>query len=190
MRCGHELRRTRYDSLNRTLALALAAAILFIVANMVPMLGISVVGRQTATTVIGGVIQLWGQGMYAVATLVMFTAVAAPALQIGLLLAITLEARGGRPRRWIAALLRHSRHAATWSMVEVMLLGVLVALVKITDYATVIPGDALFMLGALVVMLAAAQATFDPHEVWRTIQWADGGRGLDLTGEPAQGAPR
>ncbi|MGH7934099.1 MAG: paraquat-inducible protein A, partial [Candidatus Binataceae bacterium] len=60
----------------------------------------------------------------------------------------------------------------TWSMVELMLLGVLVALVKITDYATVVPGDALFMLGALVVMLTAAQVNFDPDEVWKSIQWA------------------
>ena len=58
-------------------------------------------------------------------------------------------------------------------MIEVMLLGVLVALIKIADYATVIPGVALFVLGALVFLLAAIQANFDPREVWDTIEWAD-----------------
>jgi paraquat-inducible protein A len=54
-----------------------------------------------------------------------------------------------------------------------MMLGVLVALVKIADYATVIPGIALFVLGALIVALAAMQASFEPREVWRRIQWAN-----------------
>jgi paraquat-inducible protein A len=57
-------------------------------------------------------------------------------------------------------------------MIEVMMLGVLVALIKIADYATVIPGVALFVLGALIFVLAGMQASFDPHEVWERIQWA------------------
>jgi paraquat-inducible protein A len=56
-----------------------------------------------------------------------------------------------------------------------MMLGVLVALVKIADYATVIPGIALFMLGALVILFAAMQVTFDPREVWDRIAWAEAG---------------
>jgi paraquat-inducible protein A len=58
-------------------------------------------------------------------------------------------------------------------MIEVMMLGVLVALVKIADYARVIPGLALFVLGALVFILAAMQANFDEREVWDRIEWAD-----------------
>ena len=58
-------------------------------------------------------------------------------------------------------------------MIEVMLLGVLVALIKIADYATVIPGLALFVLGMLVFLLAAMQASFDPRDVWTRVVWAD-----------------
>jgi paraquat-inducible protein A len=58
-------------------------------------------------------------------------------------------------------------------MIEVMLLGVLVALIKIAELATVIPGLALFALGALVFVLAAMQASFDPREVWDRIEWAE-----------------
>jgi paraquat-inducible protein A len=53
------------------------------------------------------------------------------------------------------------------------MLGVLVALVKIADYATVIPGVALFVLWALVFLLAGMQASFDSREVWERIQWAE-----------------
>lgn len=138
---------------------------LFVVANSVPMLSLTAVGHQASTTVIGGAQQLWHDGREAVAALVLFTAVVAPGLQIGLMLAIVLGARRPRPRRWVAALLRHHPSAATWSMIEVMIIGVLVALIKIADYATVTPGVALFALGGLVFLLAGIQASFDPREV-------------------------
>src|SRR5262245_59405863 len=146
-RCDRELWRRREDSIERTLALALAAAILYVVANAVPMLGLSAVGRQASTTVIGGVQQLWDDGLQVVAVLLLFSAVLAPALQIGFMLAIVLGVRRDRAPRWVGTLLRHHPTTRTWSMIEVMLLGVLVALIKIADYATVIPGTALFALG-------------------------------------------
>jgi len=174
-RCSKELRRRREDSLNRTLALAAAATVLYIVANTVPMLSLTIVGRQASTTVIGGANHLWEGGQPLVAILVFFTAVIAPALQIGFMLAIALAARRANPPRWIGTLMRHYPATRTWSMIEVMLLGVLVALIKIADYATVIPGVALFMLGGLVFLLAGMQASFDPHEVWDRIEWVAAG---------------
>jgi paraquat-inducible protein A len=57
-------------------------------------------------------------------------------------------------------------------MLEVILLGVMVALTKIAEYATVIPGHALFALGALVIVLASMQSSFDPREIWERVQWA------------------
>ncbi len=54
-----------------------------------------------------------------------------------------------------------------------MILGVLVALIKIADYASVVAGLALFALGGLVFLLAAMQAAFDPREVWSRIEWVD-----------------
>jgi paraquat-inducible protein A len=170
-RCNHEMWRRREDSLNRTTALAIAAAVLYVVANAVPMLGLTVVGREASTTIIGGAQHLWQDGQTMVAILVLFTAVIAPGLEIILMLAIVLGARRQPIPRWVGTLLRHYPTTQTWSMVEVMILGVLVALVKIADYATVIPGIALFVLGALIVVLAAMQASFEPREVWDTIRW-------------------
>jgi len=171
-RCDKELWRRREDSLNRTLALTLGAVMLYIVANSVPMLGLTIVGRDASTTVIGGAVHLWDNDQEIVAILVLLTAVIAPALQISLMLAIVLGARREHPPRWVGTLLRHHPVSRIWSMIEVMMLGVLVALVKIADYATVIPGLALFLLGALVFVLAGMQAAFDSREVWERIQWA------------------
>lgn len=177
-RCNEELWRHKEDALNRTLALSLGAAVLYLVANTVPMLGLTIVGRSASTTVIGGAEHLWQEGPRLVAVLVMLTAVIAPALQIGLMLAIALGAHSPQPRRWVGTLLRHYPTTRLWSMIEVMMLGVLVALVKIADYATVIPGLALFVLGALIFLLAAMQANFDARDVWNRIAWArDDARG-------------
>ena len=155
------------------MALTLAAAVLYVVANAVPMLGLTAVGHAASTTVLGGAEHLWHDGRETVAVLVLFTAVVAPALQIGFMLAIVLGASCARPPRWVGTLLRHHPLTRTWSMIEVMMLGVLVALIKIADYATVIPGLALFVLGALVFLLAAIQASFDPREVWDRVEWAE-----------------
>ena len=172
-RCNKELWRRREDSLNRTLALTLAAAVLYVVANSVPMLGLTIVGRGASTTVIGGAQHLWDNGQRIVGALVLFTAVIAPALQIGLMLLIVLGAMRERAPRWVGALLRHHPTTRIWSMIEVMMVGVLVALVKIADYATVVPGVSLFVLWVLVFLLAAMSANFDSREVWEKIEWAD-----------------
>lgn len=187
-RCGHELCRRREDSLNRTLALAMAAAILFIIANAVPMLGLSVAGRTSFTTVIGGTVHLWNNDERIVGVLVLFTAVVAPALQLSVMLGVALAALRDPVPHWAGSVLRHYPTARTWSMIEVMLLGVLVALIKIADYATVVPGTALFVLVVLIFLLAGIQAAFDPEIVWSRIEWAGAGqrrRAADLAELPS-----
>jgi paraquat-inducible protein A len=189
-RCDLELWRRRDDRSHRTLPLTLAAALLYVVANTSPMLGLSAVGREASTTVLGGAEQLWRDGREIVAGLVLFTAMIAPALQIGFLLAIELGARRQRVPRWVGTLLRHHPATRTWSMIEVMMLGVLVALIKIAELATVIPGVAMYALGALVFLLAWMQASFDPREVWNRVDWAeDAARRAGASGRLAGATP-
>ena len=133
---------------------------LYVVANSVPMLGLTIVGRDAFTTVIGGAEHLWDNGPAVVGVLVLFTAVIAPALQIGFMLAIVLGAQRKRPPRWVGTLLRHQPTTRTWSMIEVMMLGVLVALIKIADYATVVPGA-----GAVYAGRAGVPARGDAGEL-------------------------
>ena len=170
-RCQTVLWRHKKDSLNRTLALAIAAAFLWLIANTMPMLGLTAVGRKCFTTVFGGAELLWQHGMHVVAAVVFFTAVLAPGLQILVMLAVLLGVRCERPPFWVGTFLKHLPFTQLWSMMEVMLLGVLVSLTKIAEYATVIPGHALFAVGALIVVLAALQSSFDAREVWLRVQW-------------------
>ncbi len=172
-RCEKELWRHREDSFNRTFALTIAALVLYMIANTVPMLGLNAVGHEAFTTVFGGVQQLWRNGQQIVAVLVFFVAILSPAMQIGFQLLILIGCRHESPPAWVGMLLRRLCFTRTWSMIEVMLIGVLVALTKIADYATVIPGVALFSLGALVFLLAAMQSSFDQREVWSCVEWAE-----------------
>lgn len=172
-RCDVELWRRRDDRRHFALPLSLAAMILYVIANSTPMLGISAVGHSATTTVFGGAQHLWEGGREIVAVLVLFTAVVAPALQIGFVLVVSLAARRPRLPRWVGVLLRHRPTTQTWSMIEVMMLGVLVALIKIAELATVVPGIAMFALGALVFLFAAIQSSFDTHDAWERIEWAD-----------------
>jgi len=175
-RCDSELWRKREDSLNRSLALTLAAAVLFVITNTMPMLGLSAMGHQSFTTVFGGAELLWQHGMPVVSLLVFLSVIVAPALQIIFLLLVLLGAQCELPPAWVGTLLRHLPSTRLWSMLEVMLLGVLVALTKIAEYATVIPGHAIFTVGGLVILFAAIQSIFDPREVWQRVEWAEARR--------------
>lgn len=175
-RCNMELQRGQPDSLHKPLALTITAALLYLIVNVDPILGLSVVGRQAYTTVFGGAEHLWNTGtpgLQLVAMLVFFSVVLAPGLQIGIMLVILLGAHRPQPRRWVGKLLRYYPTSATWSMLEVMILGVMVALIKIADYAQVLPGVGLYALGVLIFVIAAIEASFDPTEVWERLVWAE-----------------
>ena len=174
-RCGYKLATCKPGSLERTTALAVAAAIAFLLTNMEPLMTLSVAGRQASTTIASGAWHMWEQGEKITALLIALFAVIAPALQIGFLLAILLSVRRPPAPRWVGTLLRWVEIAVSWSMVEVMMLGILVSLVKIAALAKVVPGAGLFAAGGLIVLLAAMSSSFDPREAWSRVRWANGG---------------
>ncbi len=173
-RCGRTLAAGKSATLERTTSLALAALIVFLLANLEPLMGLSSAGRESSATILGSAREMWLQGERIAAVLVAFFAVVAPALYIGLMLAVLLMARRPPAPRWVGVLLRWADVSGLWSMVEVMMLGILVALVKIAALATVRPGIGFFAVGALVFLIAAMSAGFDPREVWSRIRWANG----------------
>ena len=173
-RCGHTLASDKPDSLERTLALTLAAAIVFLIANVTPLMGLSAVGRQASTTILGGALEMWLQGNEITAVLVAFCTVIAPAVHIGFMLTVLLAVRRPPAPSWVGTLLRWLELQQPWAMVEVMMLGILVALIKIAELATVIPGIGMFAVGALMALIAAMTVSFDPREVWTRIRWANG----------------
>ncbi len=174
-RCGRKVAANKAGSLDRSMALAFAALIVFVIANAEPLMTLSIKGFKSTTTILGGVTEMWRQREWITSVLVALFAVVAPALEIGFMLVILLAVRRPPAPRWVGTLLRWAKVSGLWSMVEVMTLGILVALVKIASFARVKPGLGIFAASALVVLLAATAASFDPAETWSRVRWANGG---------------
>lgn len=170
VRCGGVLFNNKRNSIERTLALAIAGVALFLVANALPFLSFDMQGRVTQTTLLSGVGELWAQGMGSLAGLVLVTAVLAPALQLGLLLYVLVPLHWGFAPWRLAVALRALRHAERWSMMEVFLIGILVALVKLGRLADIVPGLAIYSFAILIAVLAGAAATLDRRALWRRVE--------------------
>lgn len=175
-RCGWTLAHGRSDAADRALALAVGALIVFLLANAEPLMRLSTAGREVSTTVLGGAWEMWRQGERTAALLVALFAVVAPFVYISAMLAVLLATRRPPAPRWAGVLLRWAETCGLWSMVEVMMLGLLVSLVKIAKLASVTPRVGIFAVGALAFLLAAMSAGFDPRDAWSRVQWADEGR--------------
>jgi len=175
-RCGETLAERQADPLHRPLVFTIAATIAFIIANTMPLMGLSAVGREASTTIFGGALEMWDQGSQITAVAVAFCAVIAPAGHLAFLLTVLLAVRRPPAPRWVGEMLRTAHFFEPWSMTEVMMLGILVALFKIAQLATVIPGIGMFAAGAFIFLLAAVMVTFDAREVWKRVEWADGTR--------------
>jgi paraquat-inducible protein A len=173
-RCGHTLAVDKPDSLERTLSLTVAAAIVILIANVSPLMGLSAVGRQASTTILGGAQEMWLQGNEITAVLVAFCTVIAPAVHIGFMLTVLLAVRRPPAPSWVGTLLRWVDWQYPWAMIEVMMLGILVALIKIAELASVIAGIGMYGVGVLMILFAAMKVSFDPREVWARIRWANG----------------
>jgi paraquat-inducible protein A len=141
----------------------------------VPLMELSASGREASTTIIGGAYELWQQGYPFTAAVVAFCSVIAPAIYIAFVFTALLASRRTPAPYWVGELARWAGFMRPWAMPEVMMLGILVALTKIAERATVIPGAGAYATGVLVVLLAAIAATFDPAEVWTRVEWASGG---------------
>lgn len=165
-RCGVVLYRNQPGGLDRALALLIASAIVFIVANAFPIVGIESQGNRVATTLIGAVRTLWDEEMPLVAALVFITTILAPAFEIFSMIFLLGVLRCGRVARSLPAILRLVLVARPWSMVEVFMLGVLVSVVKLSHLAAIVPGIALWSYSVLIVLFAAAMAAFNAHELW------------------------
>jgi paraquat-inducible protein A len=165
-RCLSLLYRPPNDDLDRPLAYTLSAAILFIIANIFPIVGLELQGQSTAATLIGTAQALYQQNMQLLGALVFFTTVLVPALQLTAMSYLLISLRVGHVPRKLPLALRVLQAVRPWGMVEVFILGLLISIVKLRGVATVVPGIALWCFGGLLMMIAAAVASFDARAIW------------------------
>ncbi len=170
VRCGSVLLRSKPNSVHRTIAFVLAGLVLFAVACSFPFLGMEEAGIVQESGLITGVYNLYRQGMTELATLVLLTCVVVPLVQmLGLLYVLVPLTREGRAR-YAVPVFRWYLRLRPWGMMEVFLIGILVALVKLGKMATIVPGLSVAAFGLLVLVLAAAVSALDPHVVWERLE--------------------
>jgi paraquat-inducible protein A len=173
-RCGGILYRDSPDSLDRTLAFSLAAAILFLLANTFPIIGIELQGNRSAVNLFGAVYSIWNQEMKLISLLVLVTTILVPAFELAMMIYLLLPLKFQEMPPGTALILRILQSMKPWGMVEIFMLGVLVALVKLSHDFIIIPGVALWSFGGLTLMLAAVASSFNARDLWGNLERESG----------------
>jgi paraquat-inducible protein A len=167
-RCGFRLRARKPNSIARTWALGLAALLLYIPANTYPVLTFTELGATQPSTILGGVRELLQAGMWPLAALVFFASVVVPGLKVlGLtLLLLTTHARSRRCLVDRTRLYRVIDHIGRWSMIDIFMGSILVALLQFGAIVTVVPGPGALAFASVVILTMLAARTFDPRLMW------------------------
>lgn len=170
-RCGAGVHRRKQNSLGRTWALLVAAAILYVPANVLPVMTVTSLGKTQSDTIMSGVIYLLEHGDWPLAALIFFASVFVPLVKILALAFLALSTQGRwqwRPRER-TRLYRLTESIGRWSMVDIYVVTVMVALVKLGNLATIQAGrGAVFFAAVVVITLLAAEA-FDPRLIWDSV---------------------
>jgi paraquat-inducible protein A len=170
LRCDATLRRNHRDPMNGTLAFCLSALVLFAVAASAPLLQVSRGGQVHVANLFSGPIGLENDGMWELAVVVLLATVGAPFAKLGCTLYVLLALRLPHPPRHIRRVFAWAMHLSRWSMIEIYLLGVFVAYVKLGTLVRIEIGTALYALGALLLTMVAADAMLDRQAVWEEME--------------------
>ena len=168
--CGVGLRRLQRNPLGRCLAMTLTALIFFAIACSMPLMSVSTYGISLAADLFSGPERLDQQGIWELALVVLFTTVAAPFLKLLGTAYVLIGLRLPRPPHHLRAVFTWVERLRPWAMVEVYLLGVFVAYVKLVDLVHIDIGFALYALVGLMVATIAADALLDRHAVWEEME--------------------
>ena len=168
-RCGYLLQRPRKQSIERTFALSIAGLILILPANLMPLVGIKVLGTTKDGTLWSGVVMLFAEHMWGLALLVFLSSILFPLLNIILSLLISAHLYFNKPNRHLAHWMRWLQHIDEWAMLEIYTLGIIVACVKLASMAELNFGFGLYAFVALLIVTGMLASSLDKVLFWRQI---------------------
>jgi paraquat-inducible protein A len=169
-RCDALLRRVSRHSLLFGRINAVGAALLFVLALTLPLVELRVLGRSAASTVFSGPDVLGAHGLALLAFIVVVTVVVMPAAKLAIELAVLFGIRATHTPRWLSWLFGCLEHISPWAMVEVFLLGGVVAYSRLKALADVDVGLAALALGGTMLAIVAIDATLDREAIWQTLE--------------------
>lgn len=171
-RCGAHLHLRKPDSLGRTTALVLAALVLYLPANLLPITVTTAIGTRQADTILSGVIYFMQTGSWEIASVIFIASVFVPFAKLIILVLLLVSVRfrwRWRPRDR-TVLYRLTELVGRWSMVDIYVVTILVALVRLGAVATIEAGPAAVYFAAVVVLTMFAAESFDPRLIWDALE--------------------
>ncbi|HVJ47315.1 MAG TPA: paraquat-inducible protein A [Luteolibacter sp.] len=175
-RCGTVLHLRKSNSIQRTVALLIAATVLYIPANLLPIMSVMEFGGTSSKTIITGMTEFWQSGAYPIAIVIFTASLLIPLLKIVALIWLCAAACGkvdpspkilGRVY-WLTELL------GRWSMVDIFVVAILVAMVQLGAYMRVLPGSGALAFGGVVILTMFAAMSFDPRLLWDRLELMQG----------------
>ncbi len=174
-RCGEVLHARKPDSIARTWALLIAAVICYIPANLLPMTVVTSLGNTQEDTIISGVIYFLNHGQWPIGLVIFFASIVLPLAKISSLSYLLISVQ--RKSQWRpeerAKLYRMTEAIGRWSMTDIYVVTILVALVSLGNLATVKAGIGAIFFGAVVVITIFAAMSFDPRKIWDNMEPID-----------------
>lgn len=171
-RCGTALHLRKPDSLARSWALLLAAMICYIPANILPMMHTKSLFGSESDTIMSGVVYFWTSGEWYLALIIFFASIMVPMLKMIAMMLLLVSAQ--RRSRWQlmqrTKLYRLVEFVGRWSMLDIYVVAIMVALVQLKALATIEPGPGAIAFGAVVVLTMFSAMAFDPRLIWDPLE--------------------
>ena len=167
-RCESHLHRRKHYSLQRSFAYLLAAAILYVPANVLPVLQTTSVGYESNDTIFSGIVELWSDGSWPLALLVLVASILVPSLKFVILGFLLLSTHLGWTWRLQdrMALYRLIEFIGRWSMLDIFVVALTVSLVQLRGIATIHAGAGALAFASVVILMMYAAQAFDPRLMW------------------------
>lgn len=166
--CGTPIRKRIPHSVQKTWALLITAVLLYIPANMLPVMKMRYLGVESSNTILGGVITLWQHGSYPIALIIFVASILVPVGKIIALAWLCYSVQSGNYQfcKQKTRLYRRTELVGRWSMIDVFVVVVLVALIRMGDLMSVYPGWGAVAFAGLVITTILAAMSFDPRLIW------------------------
>lgn len=174
-RCGGMLHARRPNSLARTWALLVTAAVLYIPANLLPIMTVNSLGKGQSDTIMSGVIELINYGMLPIAAVVFVASILVPTFKlVGIaLLLYSVQRHQPMSARQRILMYRFIEWIGRWSMLDIFVIAILVAVVNFGSLASIEPGMGGAAFASVVILTMLAALTFDPRLIWDNTELPD-----------------
>lgn len=165
--CGHRDRRFAHRSSQLSLVFSLTALIFYIPANVFPFMTIELYGNRNSSTIWSGILSLLEQKSYAIALVVFMASILIPVLKLLILFYLSATGGNGHHSKFKMTLYHFVEAIGRWSMLDIFLLAILVAMVKLGHWTTVQPEIGAGIFAMVVIFTMMASAYFDPRVLWK-----------------------